>query len=202
MLGGFLFRSNRFCKAFAFSTALVVLIAFAPAAKADFLDDLFGGGPTEAPRAAPRAPERVRRAPKPSFSIRLNEGKHEARGHVRPMEKKSVAFLPESKLPKPVFCYAGAAHAASPDSADTRLHDGTLRSGDSVVTEVGILVFKGRVACPHNANDFIAVAASPLSKSRREALMALERTLHTTRIERDASAEREPQPKVVGQANQ
>lgn len=190
----FEFDLKRFCKSIASASIFLLALAPATAARADFLDDLFGGGAQEqAPRAS--AAPRARRAPVPraSFSIRLNEGKKLAHG---PRDKKSVAFRDggqgEARFPKPVFCYARSAQpAGAPDSADTRLHDGTLRSGDTVVTQTGILVFKGHAACPHNAGDFVALAAAGLPRGKREALFALERTLHAAQREREANREKD-----------
>ncbi len=181
------------------------VIGAATPASADFLDDLFGaGGGAEAPKApVARARPHGAAPPRPSFSIRLNEGKREARDRLRLKNTANRGAAPqnvsEAKLVKPVFCYAGPTAAANPASADVRLHDGTLRTGDSVVTASGILVFAGRTACPHKATDFVALSASRLPRSRRDALFALERTLHRAEMEGDASAEKEPEAKVASE---
>jgi hypothetical protein len=195
-----------------------LFINFAAPAHAGFLDELFGGDDGEPARSAPpRA--RVRTAPSPrlSFSVRVNAPKKVARERARPVERRIVdkndlepGNAPNGKiarLPKTAFCYANAADPAAADGPDARLHDSTLRMGDSVVTADGILVFKGRVGCPHRNTDFVGLAAANLPRRQRNILFSLERTLHmsqqtTSQSEKGASLAPAPAMKIAGQSQQ
>jgi len=78
------------------------------------------------------------------------------------------------------LCYAARPQGVDPGQADAILHDATLRAGDSVMTEQGLRVFEGGSACPHRADDFLALAeARDLSKSKRGALLAIEKAVKT-----------------------
>ncbi|WP_424362504.1 hypothetical protein [Methylocystis parvus] len=159
---------------------VLVVCAWSTAAEAGFFEDLFGdGGETKAAPAAP-APQVRRRQPTGgvSFSIRANISAKDRRSIVR---KSDDASDGGSKPQKTVFCAQGLSARANPDSDEVRLHDGTLRAGDSLVTADGILVFKGRAACPHTASDFVGLAQSKLPVARRNALEQLEHTMQTGR---------------------
>ena len=65
-------------------------------------------------------------------------------------------------------CHRAAAHAADP------MRDATLRKGDAVMTEKGLIVFNGPQAAEHTPADFTSIAAAKLPKARRAELLALE----------------------------
>ncbi len=78
------------------------------------------------------------------------------------------------------LCYAVRPQGVDLGQADAILHDATLRAGDSVMTEHGLRVFEGGSACPHKADDFLALAdARDVSKSKRGALRAIEKAMKT-----------------------
>ena len=54
------------------------------------------------------------------------------------------------------------------------LSDSTLRSGDIVVTEAGIRVFRGDGTCPHKPTDFVALNSADLSRGKLRVLASLE----------------------------
>lgn len=159
--------------------ATLIVCAWSTGANAGFFEDLFGdGGETRAAPAAP-APQARRRQPTGgvSFSIRANVSSKDRRSVVRKSDDADGGSKPQ----KSVFCAQGLSARANPDSDDIRLHDGTLRAGDSLVTADGILVFKGHAACPHTASDFVGLSQSKLPAARRSALEQLERTMQTGR---------------------
>lgn len=157
----------------------------------------------------PRAPEKERRsvanlrAPSADADNRAPTANAAIRAPAASVAYRvPAANAALAKLPKPVFCYPASAQPESAASADVPLQDRTLRSGDSLVTADGVLVFKGQAACPHRANDFVALADSDLPKAKRDALLALERTLHDPRFKQDSAAASEPAAvKVADQAS-
>ncbi|WP_457796516.1 hypothetical protein [Methylocystis sp. S23] len=190
--------------------ALLLASAGMTGAKAGFFEELFGdGGETRAARSAPAPVPHARRRPpagRLSYSIRANVAPKEARDRRQSVIRRPVedAAAHESdggtKPQKAVFCAAGLPARANPDSAEVRLHDGTLRAGDSIVTAGGILVFKGRAACPHSAADFVSLARSRLPAAKRNALESLEHTVQAGRAP-FALAEKAAAPRVVSQNN-
>jgi hypothetical protein len=180
---------------------LLLLCGAAPGARADFLDDLFGGGET---RVAPSIRARhvhARRSGHMSFSIHLGVASRERRHSAarKPAVEDAVRESGgESKPQKTVFCATGLSPRANPDSAEVRLHDGTLRAGDSVVTADGILVFKGHAACPHSAADFVRLAQSKLPRAKRNALESLEHSMQAGRAPLVLTG-KETEPRVVSQ---
>ena len=62
----------------------------------------------------------------------------------------------------------------SPVSASL-LNDPTLRRGDAVVTEAGVLVFQGAQGAQHGRRDFTALASARLPSAQKAQLLALER---------------------------
>lgn len=160
---------------------LLVVCAWSTGARAGFFEELFGdGGETKAAAPAAPAPQARRRQPAGSVSFSIH-------GNISAKERRSIGRKSDdasdggSKPQKSVFCAQGLSARANPDSDDVRLHDGTLRAGDSLVTADGIVVFKGRAACPHTASDFVGLAQSRLPAARRNALEQLEHTMQTGR---------------------
>lgn len=184
-----------------------VLSLHAPTvAQADFLDDLFGGGASEPTAPAVRAPRPSRHVARPqasggvSFSIRANDVRRTARKTNSPVAQDAAnKESGGTKAQKTVFCATGVPARENPASAEVRLHDGTLRAGDSVVTTTGILVFRGRAACPHNAGDFVGLAQSKLPAAKRTALESLEHTMQAGRAPL-VLEDKEAEPQVVSEA--
>jgi hypothetical protein len=200
-----------------FLSCVCLLVSTAPAS-AGFLEDLFGGSDAADMRSAPTPAPSARRAPasrspsalRVNSSVRFNSSlrfNDDARGSARKKdmraaekrepgrEQKVAAF----KSPKPSFCAPGDVQPAT-DSSGARLRDATLRSGDSVVTARGILVFQGHVSCPHRDTDFVGLTVSKLPRHRRNVLLSLERTLHAFRAEQETRTEKETDVKIAGES--
>jgi hypothetical protein len=192
------------------SACLLALAASAPA-KADFLDDLFGGGSND---AAPAAAQRARpaRAARDNFSIRLKEPRRPVAKRVEPKKVAREAagddhgaFVAGSRPQKPLLC---ADPATASDKSDDKsgeatayLRDETLRAGDSIVTPGEIVVFKGGGACPHAPKDFVSLARSGLQKTKRSALISLQQGLKAPPPAFDVDGAKPSGPRIVGQAN-
>ncbi len=176
--------------------SLSLLLAASAPARADFLDDLFGGG-----EAAP-PPVRVQRPPPRkavrSFSIRTLEERKSARAAKEPNDAGEGdaghgPYVAGSRPQKPALCVASS--STKPDSSTAYLRDQTLRDGDSVVTDGAIVVFKGNHACPHSASDFVSVARADLPRAKRNALAALEQGMRAPQRGFTLDPER---PKIAG----
>ncbi len=162
----------------------IVTLSGAPA-RADFLDDLFGGGDSAPQAAAPARARPTRAKParnvsRDTYSIRLLDARKPRRQKDRADAEQETAkgdaghgpYVAGSRPQKAALCVS--ADAARPDNSTAYLRDETLRAGDSVVTEGSIIVFKGNRACPHRATDFVSVARADLPRGKRNALAALE----------------------------
>lgn len=173
-------RMARFSRLLSRVGLAAALIAPGAPARADFLDDLFGGGDSGPQAAAPVRARAVRRAPRDTYSIRLLDARKPRRHKERADGEQETArtdaghgpYVAGSRPQKPALC--AVADSAKPDTSTAYLHDETLRAGDSVVTEGSIIVFKGNHACPHRASDFVSVARADLPRTKRNALAALE----------------------------
>lgn len=156
------------------------LASVATPANAGFLEDLFGLDDADQARSAARTQARVKHIPtrRHSFSLRFdNPPNRNVRAKVRQVAEKSGSDSAEAKLPRPLFCSPEPVRPLSADKSFLIMHDATLRSGDGIVTPTGILIFRGRVGCPHSSSDFVALADSGLSRQKRDALLSLEHTL-------------------------
>lgn len=183
--------------------ALPVILALAAPARADFLDDLFGSfesAPRWAP-AAPRATPHRHRFSRRSFSIRLSEPRKEKKA-IREAQSDPQDSAAGSKPQKPRLCAAPGGAPAHTDASTAYLRDETLRAGDSIVTESRIVVFTGRGACPHKAADFVSIARADLSRSRRNALAALEDAMRSPTSRFSLHAAKDAGPKILGQIRQ
>lgn len=155
----------------------VMLVSGAPA-RADFLDDLFGGG-DGAPQPAPVRMKPVRRAVR-NFSIRPLDEHRLQRAAKEPGDGGDAGhgpYVAGSRPQKAALCET--AGPAKRDSSSAYLRDETLRPGDSVVTDGAIVVFKGSRACPHSAADFVSVVRADLPRAKRNALVALEQGMRS-----------------------
>jgi hypothetical protein len=181
----------------------LVLTAAAPA-KADFLDDLFGGGSSETPAPAARA--RPAHASRDNFSIRLKDSRraqqrsaHTGQGDGGPQ------YSAGSRPQKPLLCGGAAPAGAKPDDktgeSTAYLRDETLRAGDSVVTPDQIVVFKGGGGCPHASGDFVSLTRSGLPKIKRNALVSLQQSLKAPG-HFGTGNDRQAGPKIAGEANE
>ncbi len=157
----------------------LILVVNAPA-RADFLDDLFGGGDAT-PQPAPTWARPARKAVR-NFSIRPLEERKPARMAKEQNNGDSGdaghgPYVAGSRPQKAALCTAPG--PAKLDGSTAYLRDETLRAGDSVVTDGAIVVFKGSRACPHSASDFVTVARADLPKAKRNALAALEQSMRS-----------------------
>lgn len=187
---------NRLLLLTSFTGALLGAVLFAPAGRANFLDDLFGPEDYVAPsRANPGARQSRPSARRQIGRIRSHIGyfpsyRHESR------RKSQIAYIQRDDLRRndadgdepatgsrpvrPAFCARGA--EALPDASRFRqlLNDKTLRFGDIVVTREGLRVFTGHATCPHFSKDFVALGAAGLSRRRLGALAKLENAIKAT----------------------
>jgi hypothetical protein len=171
---------------------VLALSSWTAAAQAGFFEDLFGDNETAPVRAAPQA--RPRQPASGSFSIRANVPSRRSLAR-----KPGDAVSGDTKTQKAVFCAPNLSARANPDSDDVRLHDATLRAGDSLVTADGIVVFKGHAACPHTASDFVGLAQSKLPAAKRSALEQLEHTIRASRHPLILTDKDDDEPQVVSE---
>jgi hypothetical protein len=182
--------------------ALFLAIAVSAPAKADFLDDLFGGG-NDAPPPAQRA--RPTHVPRDNFSIRLKEPRRQAQKkapRAAPGEDQKQ-YVAGSRPQKPLLC---AVQGQPADKADDKsgestayIRDETLRAGDSIVTPGEIVVFKGGGGCPHAQTDFVSLARSSLPKVKRSALISLQQGLKAPPRAFTVEDGKQAGPKVVSE---
>ncbi len=176
--------------------AVVALISFSTGAEAGFFEDFFGPDPAPQQAAAPAkargrssgrkvstfAPTR-RVSSELQFMPSRRERNAEGRAERAPDERRSghqkVAlvdtkqFSAGSKPVEAALCTPEGAEAPTSPTSQL-LVDKTLRSGDVLVTDKGVQVFRGQKACPHNATSFVAISSAGMSKSRRSVLLAIE----------------------------
>ena len=154
--------------------ALCVVGLSGGGARAGFFEDLFGAFSGEQRAAPSRDAYPERRARRQASSLSYIQRQH--RKAARAPSDGMATSGPEANG----LCYA--AHQQAPDltQPDAILHDATLREGDSVMTAQGVRVFQGGSACPHKQSDFLALAdARDISKSKRGALLAIEKAVKT-----------------------
>lgn len=185
---------------------ILMALVFATPSSAGFFEDLFGGS-DPAPHATPakiRQRASGRTASVRSHRERVSTEIHfmplerdDARRSVRALQDRHNAkIVEERRRVSLIVASADATHFSSgskplqaslckpmgSDSsstpADLLLYDKTLRSGDILVTEKGVQVFRGQKACPHNAQSFIALSNAGVSKSRRNTLLAIQEAMH------------------------
>lgn len=187
------FRNPFFLRAsgwFTLIPALLLAFAFCAPAKADFLDDLFGGGSSE-PQPAPRA----RPAPRDNFSIKLKESRKPLAQKKKPHAPGDGAqYVAGSRPQKPLLC----AEDEKTGEASAYLRDETLRAGDSIATPGEIVVFKGGGGCPHASGDFVSLTRSGLPKVKRNALVSLQQALKSPR--NPGEGEQQTAPRAPGEA--
>lgn len=171
----------------AFAGPLLGVVLSSTATKADFFDELFGfdQAPTRAKTSQylPRASAR-----RQIGRIRSHVAYLPAYRHETP-RKSNVAHIPRkldqredtsrnetatgSRPVKPAICARENA-IKKMSRLSQLLSDSTLRSGDIVVTEAGIRVFRGDGACPHKHTDFVALNSADLSRGKLRVLASLE----------------------------
>lgn len=157
-----------------FVPALLLAFAFCAPAKADFLEDLFGGGFSEPP-PAPRA----HAVPRDNFSIKLRDTR---KSHKKPSGPGDGAqYVAGSRPQKPLLCAVQTEPEDKRGESTAYLRDETLRAGDSIVTPGEIVVFKGGGGCPHASGDFVSLSRSGLPVVKRNALVSLQQGLKSPR---------------------
>jgi hypothetical protein len=169
---------------------LVLAFASGPA-RADFLDDLFGG-PEPAARPQASAPSHRERAAAPE---RAHRRENTLRTEVRmmpvverakpragraqvaaqnPAPPKVDGSTAAGSKPVAVALCAPEETIAGAQPSSLLAYDKTLRNGDILVTDGGVQVFRGHTACPHSARDFIALSSAGLPRGKRNVLLAIE----------------------------
>lgn len=82
-----------------------------------------------------------------------------------------VAFRYRSTVDNTCTCGATGAR----ESSVALFHDPTLRKGNSIMTAVGVRVFRGAHKPPYDMEDFLDLAQSSLPREARDTLMAIDR---------------------------
>ena len=156
-----------------------------PAARADFLDDLFGPGP--APQAAPAAPRQRRQdggakeqGVKAGLRF-LSTDKSAAKASGKHRLSVAAGQTSGGSIVQASFCEVR--NEAKEGSSDIIMYDKTLRPGDAVVTLSGVQVFRGNGGCPHKSGDFIALHGANVSRNQRNTLLSIENVMR--RAEKD-----------------
>ncbi|MCI0598936.1 MAG: hypothetical protein L0Y60_05360 [Beijerinckiaceae bacterium] len=138
---------------------LGLALAFPGAARAGFLDDLFG--PLFNPPAYRGYGAYPMPAPAPETRQRTNRGSL-SRGQRGAARKKIIAA-------------AKTDHPVRPDRPVDLMEDSSLLKGDAVVTPAGVRIFVGYSGDHHEPEDFRKPAEiKGLSKAERKALAALD----------------------------
>jgi hypothetical protein len=175
------------------SLSVLVFVYPVTIARADFLDDLFGGSDTVSHVSAPprrgeaqRYPTRPKERPS-RHEVRVKSEVHfmpVARVHYRHDGQTTIAAKSDegasSAGSKPIvaaLCAPEATVAGAP-AASLLAYDKTLRSGDVMMTDSGFRVFRGHSACPHDAHDFVALSSVNMARGRRNMLLAIEDATH------------------------
>jgi hypothetical protein len=184
--------------------AIFLTCAAAAPARADFLDDLFGGGSSDAP-PAPAVRARPAHAARDNFSIKLKESRRAQQRAARAGQGDGAQYSAGSRPQKPLLCAAESPPSVKTDDkageSTAYLRDETLRAGDSIATPGQIVVFKGGSGCPHASGDFVSLARSGLPKVKRNALVSLQQGLKSPRqfgVENDQQAG----SKIAGEASE
>lgn len=158
--------------------------------QAGFLEELFGFGQPE--QARPAAPSyRGSRHSRPARRHMVVH-RHRERGAAKFAARGSVvadASVAGSRPVRPEMCYSGAPTVGNVNQTEYLMHDATLRTGDTLVTDEGVRIFAGRAACPHRSSDFLTLAeAGRMPRTQHVALLAIEKTmkLHRNYTPRDA----------------
>jgi hypothetical protein len=151
------------------SVVCIALSATTPSAQAGFLDFLFGR------QEAPAAPVYVPAGP----TIR-----HEFRAPV--LRRKHVAHQAASQQKTALCCKEGG------DPMVAIMNDPTLRRGDAVMTNRGMMVYEGASGeTGHQGDDFVALSrAASLSKFDRARISAVSSKpqLDFGRVEKEVSS--------------
>ncbi len=175
-----------------FKTARLALLALllclgAPRAEAGFFEDLFGLNEPAPQRAAPEPRRRIspyRHVARPGLSFERTV-KRSPRKVVVARVRPSVVVVESAtgaRLVHPALCYPTGEQENKSDHSDALLHDETLRSGDTLVTDEGVRIFNGGGSCPHKPADFRSLAeARGLSGQKRNTLIAIEQVMHRRR---------------------
>jgi hypothetical protein len=191
---GYFCVSLKYLRMLAFASSVV---AFSGAtARAGFLEDIFGG-PDPAPQAAsPGRAERggyaaarqdrsARRDMRVKSEVHFMSGSGARAKDSRDHHERSMAAAGQpdngkaSAGGRPVTAALCAPEATVAGASASALlaYDKTLRSGDIMVTDSGLKVFRGHAACPHDARDFLALSSTNMPKAKRSVLLAIEETM-------------------------
>jgi hypothetical protein len=133
--------------------------ASAPAQAQGLFDFLFGGGAFYAP------------APQYAHPAHARQSRLDAeRARVQRARLREVRIIDEPRKPRP---HTPPQELAGP--LGKFLMDHTLRRGDVVATQNGLMVFRGSGAGPHRERDFAPVSTA--QGPHRATLIALDKTL-------------------------
>jgi hypothetical protein len=178
--------------------ALLALALSPTYGRADFLDDLFGP-PEPAPRVGPTPHVSPPSGRTSNFTARryapiksevrfLRKGVHTEESNRRARQEQDDSSrkaevdgqnkLVAGSKPTQAFLCASKSQIAAASPSGLLLYDRTLRSGDILVTDKGVQVYRGHTACPHDSSDFIALSTANVSRSRLRGLLAIEKALH------------------------
>jgi hypothetical protein len=171
----------------AFAGPLLGVVLSSTATKADFFNELFGfdQAPTQ-PRTyqyLPRTNARRQIGRKRTNDAYLPAYRHERlrKANIAPIPRKADQreetsrneTATGSRPVKPAIC-ARENTVKKMSRLSQLLSDSTLRSGDIIVTEAGIRVFRGDGTCPHKHTDFVALTSADLPRGQLRVLASLE----------------------------
>jgi hypothetical protein len=165
---------------------------------ADFLDDVFGGDDTVGGKTdrTHNVRHNHHHESNKSFGLYYNSSSHKNFSHTRalratenthkysdgnlsndaPGAAKSSQYKRHTKL---TMCYPNNLSEQQINKLDPILHDKTLKKGDSIVTNIGVQVFRGPNDCPHKADDFIALKSSEFpNKMIKMNLIEIDKAAH------------------------
>jgi hypothetical protein len=149
------------------------------AAKADFLDVLFGRDDNSAGKTgngvdSDTTVQDANRSQDRAGADLANALSHKRKGaRDRPVGKPGVSG---AKTVKANLCPFSSAET---EKSDVMLLDKSLRRGDAIVTEKGIVIFDGGIGCPHKESDFVSLNSAKIPVATREKLGIIEQGLRS-----------------------
>jgi hypothetical protein len=174
--------------------AIVMVAASNSTANADFLDDLFGGSdPIPHAAATGRAmrrhydPASRVRSPRREFRVKsevhfMPVARHQRlrEGRITTVAKSEDGGSSTGSKPIAAALCASETTVSSTPATGLLAYDKTLRSGDIMMTDAGLRIFRGHSGCPHDARDYIALSSVKMTRGRRNMLLAIEDARHSS----------------------
>jgi hypothetical protein len=108
-----------------------------------------------------------------------------------PYSSLPVAFANRTSTDKTCSCHR------HPGETLALANDSTLRSGDSIMTPTGIVVFRGSGRMPYAKTDFTTLAKASMPKDKRAVLAAIERATLPTIMRQTVTASAAPRKSQI-----